>query len=673
MNKLFLERFSIVFRRDVCLLTVIIMLTAFTSDVIANQQSTSQESTSQESTILAPDIVDSSKSANTLVSSTDDLRLYRYQVSLSGFTTDEVNIISGIALSGIDNVKASLVSEKTSLHFIGLLLPTIDVTYNVSTLVSPNQFRHQMTHLFERMDVQAYSKFVPQENTFYISRAFTPYTTELIALWATVIVCIYFGFLAVFWNWIQYKLNLYRSLNQASKWVKCLLSIRTLPLPFLIRQKWTRQLPYWEKRVSQADIWLDNANQLVLNHEIESANVFVKKSLEENASNIPAQALETAISQKLSKHQVIDDEREEWKALVTKAVEYAQQGNTLAALEKAYTALALCEENAKYNRPVIDLQIESVKNLIKRISLNKSLNCDGLKLHSINQKIQINATSILHIGRGARAANQQKNTEEKTKPLVNAIQKDQHLHVLLSQDTLSRIGNSIAIVRQDNGFIVHDLGSTNGLWLQYKPCEKGSDYVLSDMDQLHLSPPNEIGSIGLQVRHIDSNKSIALTLCQNAILPSTNLSAAKSFINPSQYANHRWYLSQEDFYLVFSLGQFIWYSASEWQYISSQKEHSSSVDEILTIQFKDQVWLYLTSSNYKVTIDGNEIIGPVPLPEKSQLRVNDTSIDIELMLSDEIPENETPIDTAHKETPLIDASEPQTAQRSGSAMDSEND
>jgi pSer/pThr/pTyr-binding forkhead associated (FHA) protein len=671
MNKLFLVRFSIVFQRDVCLLTLIIMLTAFTSDGIANQQSTSQENT-----ILAPDLVDSSKSAITLVPSTDatdDPMRYRYQVSLSGFTTDEVNIVSGIALSGIDNVKASLVSEKTSLHFIGLLLPTIDVTYNVSTLVSPSQFRHQMTRLFERMNVEAYSKFVPQENTFFISRAFTPYTTELIALWATVVGCIYFGFLVVFWNWIQYKLNLYRSLNQASKWVKCLLSIRTLPLPFLIRQKWTRQLPYWEKRVSQADIWLDNANQLVLNHEIESANVFVKKSLEENASNIPAQALETAISQKLSKHQVIDDEREKWKGLVTKAVEYAQQGNTLAALEKAYTALALCEENAKYNRPVIDLQIESVKNLVKRISLNKSLICDGLKLHSINQKIQINATSILHIGRGAMAANQQKSTEEKTKPRVNAIQKDQHLHVLFAQDTLSRIGRSIAIVRQDNGFIVQDLGSTNGLWLQYKRCEKDSDYVLSDMDQLHLSPPNEIGTIGFQVRHIDSNNSIAFTLCQNAILPSTNLSAAKSFINPSQYANHRWYLSQEDFYLVFSLGQFIWYSASEWQYIRSQKEPSSSADEILTIQFKDQVWLYLTSSNYKVTIDGCDIIGPVPLPEKSQLRVNDTSIDIELMLSDETPDNETLIDTAHIETPLADASEAQTAKRSGRAMDSKND
>jgi hypothetical protein len=258
---------------------------------------------------------------------------YKYQLDLIGFTPDEVDIFSGIALSTTDNVKATLIKEETKLHFLKILLPTKSMQFELSTSVSPSQFREQMSRLFNRMDVNVETKFIKQENLFETTRAQSPYTAQLFVLWSLIIILLSGTFLVVFWSWVQFKLNLYESGNQSEKWLRLVKALQLFPLPFLCREKWRKQLPHWEKRISQADIWYDNAHQLLRNHEIESANVFVKKSLEVNASNIAAQALESAIAEQLSKHQVIDDERQKFKGLVTEAVEIAQAGNLYKALE----------------------------------------------------------------------------------------------------------------------------------------------------------------------------------------------------------------------------------------------------------------------------------------------------------------------------------------------------
>lgn len=600
-----------------CWLGLSILLTLFSSSLNANQEAVS---------LLPNAHWDKSKALP-----------YQYEVSLSGFTANELNIISGIALSSIDNVYASLESEETKLLFWNTLLPVTEVTYKVSTIVPPSQFREQIQQLFDRMNVEVYLKFDPQDNTFFMSRAFTPYAIQLIALWSLFIITVYLILLFLFWTWMQYQLNLYASLNQASRWLDYVKSVRRMPFPFCTRKKWLQQMPYWEKRVNQAEIWFANAQQLLQNNEIESANVFVKKALQENASNSAAKSLENSICTELSKRQEIENGREEWKRLVSKALEFAQQDKILAALEKAYTALALCEWHAKQNRSVTDLQIDSIKMLIKRISQSKALSCEGLILQSTEQTVHINATSTLHIGRAKVLVKPQETG-------LSALQNRQNLHLTLPQDTLSRVGNSIAIVRQDNGFTIQDLGSTNGLWLQYKQCTQGSEYILSNMDQAHLCPPNEIGTISFQVKHLSANRSIALILCQDAILPAANLAAAKSFINPIDYLNHCWYLSQEDFYLVFSAGKFIWHSASEWQTISNKEKLNQAMEEVLKLEFKDQVYLSLSNSNYVATLEGYNIIGRVPVPPSCELCVNDTVIQIELILSDAMLKNEVLIE-----------------------------
>jgi hypothetical protein len=205
------------------------------------------------------------------------------------------------------------------------------------------------------------------------------------------------------------------------------------------------------------------------------------------------------------------------------------------------------------------------------------------------------------------------------------------LDLTLPQDTLSRVHKSIVIARQPNGFTAQNLGSTNGMWLQYKACETNQEFILAEMDQIHHSPPDEIGSIGFQVRHLESNQSIALRLCQNAILPSVNMSSSRSFINASEYASHCWYLSNECFYLLFSLGKYIWYCESQWRDIQAQEQTQEHFTEVLKIELKDKVWLHLSSRSYDVKIDGTQILGPVPLPLKSELSVNGFTIDVMLI------------------------------------------
>ncbi len=136
------------------------------------------------------------------------------------------------------------------------------------------------------------------------------------------------------------------------------------------------------------------------------------------------------------------------------------------------------------------------------------------------------------------------------------------------------------------------------------------------------------------MRHLELNQRIALSLCQNAILPSVNLSSSKSFINASEYAGHCWYLSNESFYLLFSLGKYIWYCESQWRDIQAQEQTQEHFTEVLKIELKDEVWLHLSSRSYDVKIDGAQILGPVPLPLKSELSVNGLIIDVVLIVSE---------------------------------------
>ncbi|AEP29632.1 FHA domain-containing protein [Brumicola nitratireducens] len=538
---------------------------------------------------------------------------YVYKLRLMQFTPEEIDVISGMALSLTDGVKARLLEEKTTLHFLNLFMPSKDITFELSTFIAPSVFREQISRLFQRMKVDVSSKYIPQENLFESTRSVSAYSIPLFVVWSVFLLLFIALSLVAFWSWVQFKLNVYESTNQSAKWLRLIHIIRLIPLPFLCRDKWLQQVGYWEKRVRQGDIWFDNAQQLLQNHEIESANVFVKKSLEDNASNLAAQALEAAIAEQLSKHHLIEDERQQFKGFVSKSIELAQSGKLFAALEMAYIALELCESHATLNRPLIDLQIDSTKNLIKRISAHKALKCSGLIMSSPSQRIQINCSDVMRIGR----------SEPRDQSVVN-------LDITLPQDTLSRVHQSIVIVRQANGFTAEDIGTTNGMWLQYRPCEKHKEYILAEIDQIHLSPPDELGTIGFQVSCLESNQSIALCLCQNAILPAVNLSSSKSFINPSEYADHCWYLSKERFYLVFTLGKYVWYCESEWRKSQVQHEADDHFDEVLSVDLKGEVWLHLSSRLYDVKINNTRIVGPVPLPLESQLSVNGFLIDITL-------------------------------------------
>jgi hypothetical protein len=539
---------------------------------------------------------------------------YTYKLTLVNFTPQEVDIVSSMVLSRTDNVNTILLDEKTKMHFLGLFLPSKEITFELSTFLSPSQFREQMSLLFERMNVEVSSTFIHQDNLFISTRAVSAYSMQLVIFWGALIILVLLLTFLAFWSWVQFKLNVYESNNQSAKWIRFVHILRLIPLPFLCRNKWHKQLSYWQKRVSQADIWFDNAQQLLQNNEIEAAHIFVKRALESNASNMTAQALEVTIAEQLSKHQAIQNDREQFKKRVSKAVELAHAGKGLAALEQAYKALELCQRQVAVNGPSIDLQIESTKNLIQGISAKSGQRCEGIILASGEQKIHINCAQSMRIGRSSPKA-----------------QSDTSADVTLPQDTLSRVHKSIIIARQPNGFTIQDLGSTNGMWLQYRECENNKEYILAEMDQIHLSPPDELGSIGFQVRHIGTNQSIALGLCQNAILPAVNFSSAKSFLNPSEYADHRWYLSNENFYLVCSLNKYIWYSESQWQVSQTQKITQEEVNEVLKIELKGEVYLHLCSQTFDVRIDNTRILGSVPLPLKSQLSVNGFVIDLILI------------------------------------------
>ncbi|MFT7416757.1 MAG: hypothetical protein ACI9DS_001905, partial [Glaciecola sp.] len=87
---------------------------------------------------------------------------YAYKLTLTNFTPQEVDIFSGMALASADDVQSRLLDEKTKFNFLNLFLPSKIITFEISTLVSPSQFREQISRLFKRMDIDVSSEFIQQ-------------------------------------------------------------------------------------------------------------------------------------------------------------------------------------------------------------------------------------------------------------------------------------------------------------------------------------------------------------------------------------------------------------------------------------------------------------------------------------------------------------------------------
>ena len=549
--------------------------------------------------------------ATTLIRSA---KRYTYSISMDGFTPEESRVMSSLLLPSTANITATLLREESQKHFLGLLLPTKNVSYRVNSPLTPAKFRQQAAGLIQRLELSVNIRFIQQDNLFDLTRAQPAYFWQKLSLWLLVGATSYCLALLFLRFLIASYLHRYERDNECGRWLKLLATMQRIPFPFLVSKSWTKQVSHFEKRVEQSRMWFDNATNLLQNHEVESANVFVKRALEQNASNISALALENAISEQQSKHQEIKDERELWKELVSSAVSFAKQNNTFLALEKAYTALDLCKSHEKYNRPVIDLQIDSITKLIARISANKSALCEGVVISANNQQLIINATSQMHIGR-----------PNKNTPL------NQDLHLQLPQSNLSRLGQSAAVTRQDSGhFSLVDIGTSNGVWLQYDHIEAEIDYVLKEMSQIHLLPPDDLGTIALQVAYLRTNTCLALCLSQNAMLPRGSSMGAVGFLNPSIYENTLWYLCREAFILVKRSNDCVWYSETQWAQhrdeAAARNDKSTSLP-VASLQIDGGVHLEpLCKSGqqaFVIKVNGAELKGKVPLMDNVTIQVDD--------------------------------------------------
>ena len=538
---------------------------------------------------------------------------YSYTVSMKEFTPEESRVLSSLLLPSAANISTTLLTEETHNHFLRLLLPTKDISFRVTSPLTPAKFRQQAAGLSQRLGLEANIRFIQQDSLFELTRAQPAYFWQNLGLWLVFIAIIYLVLLLLLRFWIEINLRRYARENECGRWLTLLDTIQKVPFPFLVSKSWKNKISHFEKRVEQSRMWFDNATNLLQNNEVESANVFVKRALEQNASNISARALENAISEQQSKHQEIKDERELWKELVSSAVSFAKQNNTFLALEKAYTALDLCKSHEKYNRPVIDLQIDSIKKLIERISANKSALCEGLVISAKKQQLIINTSSQMHIGR-----------PNKNSPL------NQDLHLQLPQSNLSRLGQSAAVTRQDAGhFSLVDIGASNGVWLQYKNIETERDYVLEEMNQIHLLPPDDLGTIALQVAYVRGDSCLALCLSQNSMLPRGSKMGAVGFLNPSIYEHTLWYLCREVFILVKREHDCMWYSESQWAQYHDEaisRDEKSLLLPVASLQIDGGVYLDRiddrTQESLVIKVNGAELKGKVPIMDNVTIQVD---------------------------------------------------
>ncbi|MBF7073067.1 FHA domain-containing protein [Glaciecola sp. MH2013] len=536
---------------------------------------------------------------------------YTYHLRLEDYSQQEARILASLLLPSTADIQSELSSEETERAFLSLLLPIQSVEYKVDSPFTPAQFRQQALTLIERLDAPTNFRFVKQDNQFKLQRAHTPYALELVLLWFALLGICLLSLTLVARSALSWKLNQLEAGNQSGKWLSLVNRILVLPYPFLLSKTCLKKKQAIEKRVEQSSMWFENATDLLHNYEVDSASVYVKRAIEQNASNISALALSSAINAQREKNRETKNERKEWKQRVESAVKLAQEGRLYLSLFQAYEALALCKNHEQHDRPVIDFQIDSIKRLLTRLLKNKSLTGQGLSIQSHEQKLIINCNQKLHLGRPSPDTN-----------LCMAVQ------ILLPQKNVSRVGRSAVIECDDHGYSLSDLGSTNGVWFQYIKVRQQHTHRLSAMDQIHLLPPDEMAPIGIQVEHVFGNECLCLSLCQNTIMPPPEMNSAVNFLSSS--INTKWYMSKSDFYLMQDKHELRWLSASEY----FAKSHHQTQTEIankalLRLQIYPSMWLFPMPNKSQthiaeandILVDGAPLNGPMPLIETLTLQI----------------------------------------------------
>lgn len=423
-----------------------------------------------------------------------------YLVYVDGFEGLEVVGLSTYLLSNAYNENLILLRSE-QFYLLGQYFAITNSQYQLSSSLNASQLQQMLAVFFDNKGINVSISFDLSSQKMIVARQGNPYAPSLITWFIVLIVFAVFASILIRRQYLQYYLHEHANNHNADAWLKTYKKAK-FPL-YRLHAKWRSRSIYWERLQRESDEYFDQAKVYFDAGDMNTAKLFISKSLHSNVANEQALALVDEIEFIESNEKTLS-ETEQWiRNKIAKAMNNYRQKQALKAMRQLYQAY----DKAKQVKG-LKKQSKAINKLIKNMSSEFANEC-----HSIVVNCSTDASSILicqndtvHLGR----------LPNKTDiPWISA----QDSVFYINHKQVSRIGQHCSISRTENGYSLTDVGSKNGSYINGDECIKHKAMPLQNQDRIQLGSCHNVTSLTLA-----ANLSPAATLLTLAYVPpSINL------------------------------------------------------------------------------------------------------------------------------------------------------
>jgi hypothetical protein len=420
-----------------------------------------------------------------------------FSLVFDGFLVEELNGLTTQVLANTGNTQLALTKSSISYLLIDKYFTVSNSQYKLTTVLSASQVEQLLTKFFTEQTLDATITFTQMEDQqlqFYIQRSSKPYIYSFITFLLLILAFLFFLGIYMRRRYVDTLLHQYAEERNADMWLDTYKKTTFFLLG--LQNKWRTRVPYWSSLQKESIELTDQARLYVDAGDVQTAKLFLSKSLHSNTANSHAKKLlETIKIIELNKKSLSDDEQL-IRSKLDKAKNNYRQKQPIKALRHLYKASELAQKSASLKK-----QAKAIKKLLKQIKLEFCTNEQSLLINcsSDPQSIVLCQNDTLHLGRLSSNDN------------ISWISAQDNIFYI-NHKSVSRAGRQCSITQQENGFFLTDNGSKNGTYINNESLVPHQPIKLNNTDLIHLGGNIPFVSAAFRVSLSPKETLLALSL-----------------------------------------------------------------------------------------------------------------------------------------------------------------
>lgn len=420
-----------------------------------------------------------------------------FSLVFDGFLVEELNGLTTKVLANTGNTQLVLTKSSISYLLIDKYFTVSNSQYTLSTVLSASQVEQLLTEFFTEQTLDATITFTQMEDQqlqFYIQRSSNPYISSFITFFLLILAFLFFLGIYMRRRYIDTLLHKYAEERNADMWLDTYKKTTFFLLG--LQNKWRTRAPYWSSLQKESIELTDQARLYFDAGDVQTAKLFLSKSLHSNTANSHAKKLvETIKIIELNRKSLSDDEQL-IRSKLDKAKNNYRQKQPIKALRHLYKAGELTQKSTSLKK-----QAKAIKKLLKQIKQEFCTNEQSLLINcsSDPQSIVLCQNDTLHLGRL---------TNNDNLSWISA----QDSIFYINHKSVSRAGRQCSITQQENGFFLTDNGSKNGTYINNESLVPHQPIKLNNTDLIHLGGNIPFVSVAFRVNLSPKETLLALSL-----------------------------------------------------------------------------------------------------------------------------------------------------------------